>query len=31
LSAQKVDDTLSSAWAAGVSAGIAEHEIFLAG
>jgi hypothetical protein len=31
LSARKVDDTLSSAWVAGVKAGIAEHEIFLSG
>jgi len=31
LSARKVDTTLSSAWAAGVTAGIAEHEIFLSG
>jgi hypothetical protein len=29
LSARKVDATLSSAWAAGVTAGIAEHEVFL--
>ena len=31
LSARKVVATLSSAWAAGVTVGIAEHEIFLSG
>jgi hypothetical protein len=31
LRARKVDATLSSAWAAGITAGIAEHEIFLPG